>query len=921
MVLTAVSPVASAIVLAGLNRAAFAFEDYFTGSGSWFTVGNWTNISSNPPVAGAVPTSSILATIDGNCTIASGGAVASAVYIGIVNPDQLQGSGVATLTLSGGSLTVYGPEVVGDTNSGTFIQSGGEQSIGTPSSPQELDIFVSGSAYLLSGGSLNINGNAYVGGNSLTSGGAGLLDITAGTMSVSGTLEIFNNSSFAEISGGELSVGTMNVNGDADDFDWSGGTLNITGDAGLTVGSTGLYPHLTIGGATLSVNNTLYISNGTITQSSDSSSVYSATEEVGVASTTAGVHNQNAGFESTYSLDLAWGSGSYGTYNLNGGSATIVDNEYVGYSGSGLFNQSAGSQSVDGSLYVALNSSSTGTFLLSGTGSLTVNGDDIIAKSGAATFSQTGGTQTVGTIVTPGELDIASASGSAGTFLLSGGSLTVNGSVYVGGSSGGSGGAGTLAISGGSLATSYLYVDSGNRFTESAGSLTITAGFINQSQTTLSGGAASLSSVGGTGTLSVTNGATAVATVIRQGGLVVGSGSTVTISDSASGPGNANDTSIVSSLSNSGTLNLKNNALLVNNHSQSGSVIAAVINAEDFNSVAGLNRWDKPGITSSSAAANAASYALGYLTGPELTNLGSATFQGLPVTSNSTVVAYTLIGDTELRGTVDGTDYNNVLANYDTAGDWSQGNFYNESIVSGDDYNAVLNAYDVAAAGGAKGLKPAITRSLSPTVSPVGSPVATSGTFHLEVNVTSGDVTIFNDSTSSAPLTLYNIVDGSQQDLLIGNPADGNGTSGSIESGSPPYTNEHLLSVPTNDSNAVASITGRSSTNYKAWSLVLDGYNSNATALALSEGGVANKTDTINVPSFYSIDLGDIFNVGTTTVALTFQWGTETSSGGEGGTVYSSQPIDYIGAPEPASLGLLGLSGLAMMRRRRGSSR
>jgi hypothetical protein len=178
------------------------------------------------------------------------------------------------------------------------------------------------------------------------------------------------------------------------------------------------------------------------------------------------------------------------------------------------------------------------------------------------------------------------------------------------------------------------------------------------------------------------------------------------------------------------------------------------------------------------------------------------------------------------------------------------------------------------------------------------SPVALNNTFHLEVNVSTGDVSIWNDSTSSAPFTLYNIVDSSLQDLIIGNPADGNGTSDSLETGSAPYTNEHFLSVPAADSNAVASITGRSSTNYKTWSLVLDGYNSNGTALALSEGGEANKTDTINVPSYYSIDLGDIFNTGATTLALTLQWGTETTAGGEGGTVFSNQPVDYVDTVE-----------------------
>jgi autotransporter-associated beta strand protein len=625
-----------------------------------------------------------------------------------------------------------------------------------------------------------------------------------------------------------------------------------------------------------------------------------------------------------------------------------------------------------GGTNLTLGSTGSATFsgvisdLGTGNGSITVTGSGTVVLAGTNTF---GGSTTVnsgtldvtGSVASSGAINVAAVNAPA-TLVLDGTNavsavapinlsttgtgtpeLTVNSSQSLGaitsvGTSNFAAGTSTVASFAGAgtlVVASTATVNATNALNHGA---ILSAGTINvNGGTTNLVGTINDVSVGQTGVLNVNTGANlTVAPLghIVQGAVNIASGSTVTVSSNPNGAFNPTSTtpnpstSVINDLYNnggstsltSGTLDLKNNALIVNDPNQASSIIAAVYHAADFNPSSGSNQWDQPGITSSSAAANAGTYALGSLTGPELTNLGSTTFQGLPVTSNSTVVAYTLIGDTELRGTVDGTDYNNVLANYDTAGDWSQGNFYNESIVSGDDYNAVLNAYDVAAAGGAKGLKPAVTRALSPAV-PTGSPVATSGTFHLEVNTTSGDVTLFNDSTSSAPLTLYNIVDGSQQDLLIGNPADGNGTSTSINSGSAPYTNEHFLSVAQNDSNAVASITGRSSTNYKAWSLVLDGYNSNATALALSEGGQANKTDTINVPSYYSIDLGDIFNVGTTTVALTFQWGTETSSGGEGGTVYSNQPIDYVGTPEPASLGLLGLGGLAMMRRRRKASR
>jgi autotransporter-associated beta strand protein len=793
----------------------------------------------------------------------------------------------------------------------------------------------------------------------------------AGTVNVAGgTLALTGNDTFAgnvTLNGGTLILnGTNTFSGASGAAVVTTGTLS-TNNLASGIGNTGT---ITLGTGTL-----LYTGTSTsLTQAVSGTTGYSinvsqpATTLTSSGTLSAGLDTAGAGTflyspSTTASLsNLTITSGIFDDESPN--AAQLTNSVTIN---GGTFLEGSGNRSTTDLIHfnatVALNTGGTydlnGHALeefraLNGTGGVVTNGDAgttstliLGANGGGGSFGGIiqNGLGTVGftketSLVAGGSQTLAGSSSYTGTTLVSGGTLDVTGSIA---------GSGTINVTAtGSSNSPTLQLDGANALsptapiTASATGAALPVINVNASQSlgnisnvgtlnfntgTINAGTINDPSVGLTSVLNVGSTAFVSATNIRHGVVNINSGGTVVIPSNPAGAFNPTSPtpsptiSVVNDLYNnggstsltSGTLDLKNNALIVNDPSEASSIIAAVYNAADFNPSSGSNQWDKPGITSSSAQANASSYALGSLTGPELTNLGSTTFQGLPVTSNSTVVSYTLIGDTELRGTVDGTDYNNVLANYDTAGDWSQGNFYNESIVSGDDYNAVLNVYDVAASGAAKGLKPAITRSLSPAL----SPVATSGTFHLEVNTTSGDVVIFNDSTSSAPLTLYNIVDGSQQDLLIGNPADGNGTSTSINSGSAPYTNEHFLSVAQNDSNAVASITGRSSTNYKAWSLVLDGYNSNATALALSEGGQANKTDTINVPSYYSIDLGDIFNVGTTTVALTFQWGTETSSGGEGGTVYSNQPIDYVGAPEPASLGLLGLGGLAMMRRRR----
>ena len=56
---------------------------------------------------------------------------------------------------------------------------------------------------------------------------------------------------------------------------------------------------------------------------------------------------------------------------------------------------------------------------------------------------------------------------------------------------------------------------------------------------------------------------------------------------------------------------------------------------------------------------------------------------------------YTLNGDADLNGTVNGADLNTVLSNYNKTGmSWSQGDFNYDGTVNGADLNTVLSNYN-----------------------------------------------------------------------------------------------------------------------------------------------------------------------------------------------------------------------------------
>jgi hypothetical protein len=116
-------------------------------------------------------------------------------------------------------------------------------------------------------------------------------------------------------------------------------------------------------------------------------------------------------------------------------------------------------------------------------------------------------------------------------------------------------------------------------------------------------------------------------------------------------------------------------------------------------------QWDKPGLTSSVAATMGGVTALGF---GEASTLNLSTFDGVTLGGNAVLVKYTVVGDTNLDGIVNGTDYNTVLRNFDSSGQtWTGGDFGYSGTVTGADYNDVIGNFDLTLAsvlpGGAGG--------------------------------------------------------------------------------------------------------------------------------------------------------------------------------------------------------------------------
>ncbi|HUB24953.1 MAG TPA: PEP-CTERM sorting domain-containing protein [Tepidisphaeraceae bacterium] len=208
-----------------------------------------------------------------------------------------------------------------------------------------------------------------------------------------------------DYSGPSVTLGTLTLS-------LSGGGPSATETLVMAAGQLTVSPSETIGSS----------GNGTFDQSGGTNSVFFPDGFLLLGSSSGGYGNyqlsgSNSALSPTYEYVGLYGSGSFdqyggansigvdlgvnnGVYNLSAGSLS-AQNEYVGQGpmGAGIVNQTGGTNLVSeygllnlGGFNTSTETHTTGTYILSGTGSLTVTGAELVGDAGPGYFNQTGGT-------------------------------------------------------------------------------------------------------------------------------------------------------------------------------------------------------------------------------------------------------------------------------------------------------------------------------------------------------------------------------------------------------------------------------------------------------------------------------------------------------------------------------------------------
>jgi autotransporter-associated beta strand protein len=429
---------------------------------------------------------------DGNSTLdTSGGNISLAGNL--TGPGGLNKVGPGTVTLSGTNSFFSGALNIGG---GTLAAPGGALSTGYLDIANGGSVQFGGGTLQISGGGLANQGHFDATGSTgtLTVTGSAIVDFSAGTLenTASMSLEIgpnslllvppgFNTSVFGSYSNAGLmhTTGTtLNVSsgtgfggtGAINDFVNCQGTIVATADGairlngGVSISGTG---NVNLGTGYLIVDSVSPASGIT------AGGLAASSEYIGFNGT--GAFNQSGGSNHD-DLYVGYNAGSSGSYNLNGtGLLAEQGNEFIGYSGTGTFTHSGGTNSIANNLYVGYKSTGNGSYSLSGSGQLSAS-NEFVGYSGIGSFTQSCGTNSVAY-----NLAITSISSSAqgqGSYVLNGpGLLTVGQNESIGG-----GGSGSFTQSAGtnSVAAECSIAASG--------SYTLTSGLQQASYLHLTGG-------------------------------------------------------------------------------------------------------------------------------------------------------------------------------------------------------------------------------------------------------------------------------------------------------------------------------------------------------------------------------------------------------------------------------------------------
>ena len=283
----------------------------------------------------------------------------------------------ASIVLNSGTLSVNvagnpGNEDIGTTGTGAFTQNGG---VNTVASGLLLGYGTGGDGtYNLFGGTLNA-AFEIIGGSGVGNFTQSGGTNTAGTASSGLTLGSQQGSfgNYYLQNDSKLSANVETIGDQGTGTFIQSGTSTNNVSQGLTVGNGPVNP-LALG------PSTYYLTGGTLT-------VGTGNEAIGGTGT--GQFNQNAGTDNEVSsgLLLGYGTGGDGTYNLFGGTLNAAF-EIIGGSGVGNFTQSGGTN--------------------------TASGDLIVGDNGQGTFAETGGTAGAS------NLFIANQAGSQGDVTVSG---------------------------------------------------------------------------------------------------------------------------------------------------------------------------------------------------------------------------------------------------------------------------------------------------------------------------------------------------------------------------------------------------------------------------------------------------------------------------------------------------------------------